>query len=128
MGQQYAGYQLRNSVYKLHQGNHLTRLFKNISDIPKVSTMQTTVRVQQSQSITIFCETSGEPHVTSVFWTKNGAPLVTNATVATPSLTMRSVSPDDNGLYICNAQNAVGTTASVGVKVEVSTGSLTSFN
>ncbi|XP_060078232.1 hemicentin-1-like, partial [Ylistrum balloti] len=90
--------------------------------LPTVTVSQSTYSAITGESVTINCQVSGTPTVTSVAWkrTINGVTSTltmdgTNyngGTVGSPSLIISNVDSGDTASYFCSATNAVGTTTS----------------
>ncbi|XP_025101325.1 hemicentin-1-like isoform X2 [Pomacea canaliculata] len=78
------------------------------------------------QNVTIPCNVSAVPTVTSVTWLRDGAVLSVNngakysgGTVSTPALTIRNVVRSDAATYTCRVTNAVGTREGTNVTLVV---------
>ncbi|XP_021370011.1 hemicentin-1-like [Mizuhopecten yessoensis] len=91
-------------------------------DLPTVTVSQTTYSVVTGQSVTLSCQVSGTPVVTTVAWkrSKNGVTSTltidgsnySGSTTGSPSLIISSVDSGDTASYFCTASNAVGTSTS----------------
>lgn len=90
-----------------------------ISDLPTVTIPQS-YSVDFGSSITIECQITATPGVTSVSWSRiiNGQTTTitisnnnkfSGGTVSNPSLTITGADNSDEGFYICSASNSVGT-------------------
>lgn len=103
----------------------------NFIDVPTVTaTVQASVKV--GNSVTITCTIQSNPSATSVTWQKyeNNQPTTisinsgryTGGTLSVPSLTINSVVQDDQGQYVCQATNSIGTGSSNQVYLTISGG------
>ncbi|XP_052093957.1 neuroglian-like [Mytilus californianus] len=94
-----------------------------IGGLPNIMINQTVVRVNASESTTLFCEASGVPNVIFVDWKKkqNGSftSNILGRDINSPSLTFPSTTPNDIGEYICTATNLLGTTSSSSIFLDV---------
>ncbi|XP_033758139.1 hemicentin-1-like [Pecten maximus] len=91
-------------------------------DLPTVTVSQSTYSSITGQSVTLNCQVSGTPAVTTVAWkrTINGVTSTltidgsnyNGGTTGSPSLIISSVDSGDTASYFCTATNAVGTTTS----------------
>ncbi|XP_069115359.1 hemicentin-1-like isoform X2 [Argopecten irradians] len=98
--------------------------------LPSVVVSQTSYAVTTGQSVTLACQVSGNPSVTSVAWQRTQNGVTTTLTItgskysgsstSVPSLTISNVASSDNGNYVCTATNAVGTGTSNTVVLAVS--------
>ena len=81
---------------------------------------QSQYSVTLGTSVTMDCTVSANPSHTSVTWQKivNGQPTNINlsqtnkysgSTTTSPSLTIQTVDQNDEGYYVCTAQNSIGT-------------------
>ena len=79
----------------------------------------------QSNTVTLLCEVTGVPDVTSVFWVKEVDGVFTSINILKtgniywPSLNIPSLKLSDNGDYTCHAVNEVGNTSSSDIRLEV---------
>lgn len=100
-----------------------------ISDVPSV-TASIVPSVTVGNSVVINCVVTSDPKETAIVWQKviNGVPTAltissnnrySGGTVNTPSLTIGNVEDSDEGQYICQATNSVGTGSSNQVYLDV---------
>jgi len=101
--------------------NIILFLFFFVIDIPVVRVLSNTYSVNIANSITLECTVTANPTHTSVTWLRvlNGVTSsinlggnvqkYTGSAVNTPSLTIYNAVQADEGYYICQATNAVGT-------------------
>ena len=79
----------------------------------------------QSNAITLFCEVTGVPTVTSVFLVKEVDGVFTSVNILKteniywPSLNIPALKLSDGGDYTCHAVNEVGNTSSSAIRLEV---------
>lgn len=90
------------------------------SGILSVTIPQPSYNVNYGQNVQLVCTVSGNPAATSVYWEKvrNGIATTINSntntnkytgsTVNTPSLTILNAKADDQAVYTCFAENAIG--------------------
>lgn len=89
-------------------------------DVPVVQVLQNTYNVQVGNVVTLQCTVTANPTHTSVQWQRlvNGQTTTINlgsvgkysgSSVNTPSLTINNAANSDEGYYICQATNSVGT-------------------
>jgi hypothetical protein len=99
------------------------------TDVPSV-TASIVPSVTVGNSVVINCVVTAEPQETAIVWQKviNGVRTTlsissnnrySGGTVNTPSLTIGNVQDSDEGLYICQATNSVGTGSSNQVSLDV---------
>lgn len=99
--------------------------FVCVSDIPSVQVLSNTYSVTLGNTITLGCQVIANPTATNVYWQKlvNGVlvavDMSTNnnnkysgSTVQTPSLTIIGTVNEDEGNYVCSAQNSAGSASS----------------
>lgn len=83
------------------------------------------------QSVQLVCSVSGNPPATSVYWqkVKNGVVTTISAntnpnkysgvTLSTPSLTVLNTDADDQAVYTCFAENAIGRSQSQQTQLQI---------
>ena len=82
---------------------------------PTVKSGLSNLSVKDGEAVELRCEFTGEPEP-HVSWTRNGELLSSSDVVAlkyrnrVATLTIPEVFPEDEGTYICTAQNAIGST------------------
>ncbi|GFR66575.1 hemicentin-1 [Elysia marginata] len=100
----------------------------SVTSIPQVNVLAPPTSVTEGTSqLTLTCTVTSNPAPTSVSWLKGGVVLETSSqpakyqggTVATPSLTIRSIDRSDSGAYTCVVVNSVGTGSSGVVQLNV---------
>ncbi|VDH95558.1 Hypothetical predicted protein [Mytilus galloprovincialis] len=91
---------------------------------PTVTTTQSIVSTDFGKELTLTCIVNATPKITKIYWYKKvnsqnhvtfiyaGFPGMSGSTVETPSLTIKSGTPANNGTYSCVAENVVGITGS----------------
>ncbi|CAC5425483.1 unnamed protein product [Mytilus coruscus] len=91
---------------------------------PTVTTTQSIVSTNFGKEVTLTCIVHATPKITKIYWYKkingqnhvtfiyDGFPGMSGSTVETPSLTIKSGTPANDGNYSCVAENVVGTTGS----------------
>ncbi|XP_039268950.2 hemicentin-1-like [Styela clava] len=94
-------------------GEHSTNTMLDVWVPPSISTPETDYTTIEERSITLRCETSGNP-VPTVQWTKAGVRgplryLPDYRVLRDYSLVISSPSPEHSGDYTCTATNAAGT-------------------
>lgn len=86
-----------------------------VADAPRITlTPDSMVTVLNFTDIVLDCMASGEPPPTIV-WTHNNEPVVSEPRVkvlANGSLAIKMLTMSDNGLYVCTAENPLGTARS----------------
>ena len=113
------------------------RCFNFLLDVPTVtaSTVQST---RVGNSVTIQCVVISNPAALDIVWSKyiNNQPTpiditnnnrLTGGTTSNPSLVINPVEQDDEGNYICQARNEVGTGSSNQVYLDITGGNLDIF-
>ncbi|CAG2234906.1 HMCN [Mytilus edulis] len=89
-----------------------------IGDIPNIHVLKSSYDVIVTSNITLACNVSATPNVTSVVWQKGSTNETTDigidqvkysgGTVDDPSLTILHLENDDAGWFTCTAENLVG--------------------
>lgn len=112
--------------------SYLTRFVIWFLDVPIV-TATTVQSTRVGSSVTIQCTVIANPPAIDITWAKyiNNQPTpvdiennarLTGGTTTVPSLTINPVEQDDEGNYICQARNDVGTGSSNQVFVDITGG------
>ena len=83
-----------------------TRLGNDI--LPKVQVRPSHVRTREGESVTIECKVSSTLPVTVTWSRADGSPLNKNYLMKDEVLLIRSVRKNDEGTYICVAENKFG--------------------
>ncbi|XP_052080992.1 immunoglobulin superfamily member 10-like [Mytilus californianus] len=95
-----------------------------IGEKPTVITTQSIVSTNFGKEVTLRCIVNATPKITKIYWYKkinsqnhvtfihDGFPGMSGSTVETPSLTIKSGTPANDGNYSCVAENVVGITGS----------------
>ncbi|XP_069106281.1 uncharacterized protein [Argopecten irradians] len=102
----------------------------DVQDIPMVTVTDQNVTVTAGDNVTLFCNATGNPRVTAVYWevTFGGAEAMmvevngtnySGVTIDDPSLTISDVKTAHSGMYICKANNSIGTGSSDYVTLDV---------
>lgn len=101
---------------------YISRIFS--TGKPTVTTTQSIVSTDFGKEVTLRCIVNATPKITKIYWYKKinsqshvtfiyaGFPGMSGSTVETPSLTIKSGTPANNGTYSCVAENIVGITGS----------------
>ncbi|CAC5393170.1 HMCN [Mytilus coruscus] len=99
--------------------------------LPTVTIQSSTYTGQYGNSVTLVCTVSAVPFQTSVYWLKDGFSQINSgdsgysgSTTNNPSLTINSVTTNDQGTYRCFATNVVGTGQSLTTQLTVQGGLL----
>jgi hypothetical protein len=93
-------------------------LFFLLSDLPIVTVAPLTYNGNIGGSVTLGCQVVANPAATNVYWikSKNSQDITISSTTSkysfstnNPSLTINSLSSDDDATYVCYATNSIGT-------------------
>ena len=76
--------------------------------VPRVSISSNQLMAEEEQTITIACSATGQPPPT-ITWSKSIGSLPDRAAVNKGALKINNVSRKDGGIYICKAENILGT-------------------
>lgn len=104
-------------------------------DIPDIHVLQTSYTVIVTDNITMACNVSASPEVTRIGWLRNTTNNETTAigmsndkykggTIDDQFLTIWNVNNDDEGWYICTAENLIGDAISEQIYLNVTGGML----
>ncbi|XP_070202021.1 hemicentin-1-like isoform X2 [Littorina saxatilis] len=99
----------------------------NVRYTPIMRVPSTSYTRNASQSLTIDCSYDANPQPTVIRWTKNSQPIdvsgsggkYSGSMLAIPSLTINTLGSADDGVYVCLAENTMGTGQSDNVTVTV---------
>jgi echinoid protein len=72
------------------------------------------LNVERGGSVQIQCQVDAKPAVYSVRWTRSGRFIATSF-----NHTLRSVSLEDDGLYVCSADNGLGQVGEAELQLDV---------
>ncbi|XP_063428591.1 hemicentin-1-like isoform X14 [Mytilus trossulus] len=114
------GFYVCYAVNSVGTGNSQQTFLDVQGNIPVVQVQQNTYNVQVGNVVTLQCTVTANPTHTSVQWQRlvNGQTTTINlgsvgkysgSSVNTPSLTINNAANSDEGYYICQATNSVGT-------------------
>lgn len=102
------------------------------TDIPNINVLSYSYNVIVTSNITIACNVSATPDVTSIKWQKGSTNETTDmvidhvkysgGTVDIPSLTIWHLGNEDEGWYTCTAENLVGIGTSNQIYINVTGG------
>ncbi|XP_060075588.1 mucin-17-like [Ylistrum balloti] len=101
-----------------------------LTDIPTVTVLVRNITAIAGDNVTLACNVTGTPVVTDVFWQRivSGGEIetlvvdgvrYTGVTPGDPSLRIISVAISDSAVYICKANNSVGTGSSNLITLEI---------
>ncbi|VDI76864.1 hemicentin [Mytilus galloprovincialis] len=128
------GFYVCYAVNSVGTGNSQQTFLDVQGNVPVVQVLQNTYNVQVGNVVTLQCTVTANPTHTSVQWQRlvNGQTTTINlgsvgkysgSSVNTPSLTINNAANSDEGYYICQATNSVGTGQSSQTYLDV-TGSI----
>ena len=84
------------------------------ADAPRVSVTSNPTSVEKGSSVEMSCSVDAKPAVYSVHWKKGTRYIATSF-----NHTLRSVSLDDDGLYVCSADNGLGQLGQAQLQLDV---------
>ena len=101
-----------------------------IPDIPVVnSNYQSTVKLNESDSITLNCTVDASPEISFLYWTRtikgvefNISVNAAGGTISSPNLQFDNVKWTDTGAYTCHVGNELGNVTGSAIDLQVDTG------
>ncbi|XP_063441331.1 hemicentin-1-like isoform X2 [Mytilus trossulus] len=125
------GYYICTATNAVGTGSSSQSYVDVTGSVLSVNVPQPSYSANYGQSVQLVCSVSGNPPATSVYWqkVKNGVVTTISAntnpnkysgvTLSTPSLTVLNTDADDQAVYTCFAENAIGRSQSQQTQLQI---------